>query len=90
MSNSKNHCSFVFSKPAKQKIFKRGYKDFIAGRLVFDHRVLYFDDLINLLWNLSQKQNFNKTTNLQAKTYFPLQHLLNMILTRCANNVLGM
>ena len=91
MSNSKNHCSFVFSKTAKQKIFKRGYKDFIAGRrLAFDHRVLYFDDLINLLWNFWEKQKFNKTTNSQAKTYFPSQHLLNMILTGRANNVLGM
>ena len=89
MSNSKNHCSFVFSKPDRQKIFKRGYKDFIAGRFAFDHRVLYFDDLINLPWNFSEKQNFNETTNLQANTYFPLHYLLNMILTRRANNVLG-
>ena len=90
MPNSENHCSFVFSKTAKQKTFKRGYKDFIAGRYAFDHRVLYFNDLINLLWNFSEKQNFNKTTNLQAKTYFPLQHILNMISTRHANNVLRM
>ena len=35
--------------------------------------------LINLLWSLSEKQNFNKSTNLQAKTYFPLQNIVNMI-----------
>ena len=37
-----------------------------------------------LLWNV-----FNKTTNLQAKTYFPLQNILN-ILTRRVNNEVGM
>ena len=38
MPNSKNPCSFVFSKTAKQKTFKRGYKDFIARRYAFDPR----------------------------------------------------
>ena len=28
-------------------------------------------------------------TNLQAKTYIPLQNILNMLLTRCVNNELG-
>ena len=46
--------------------------------------------MINLLWNFSEKQNSNKTANLQAKTYFPLQNIVNMILTRRANYVLGM
>ena len=41
--------------------------------------------LINLVWNVC-----NKTTNLQAKTYFPLQNILNMILTRRVNNEVGM
>ena len=37
------------------------------------------------LWNVC-----NKRTNLQAKTYFPLQNILIMILTRRVNNELGM
>ena len=41
--------------------------------------------MMNLVWNVC-----NKTTNLQAKTYFPLQNILNMILTRRVNNELGM
>ena len=45
------------------------------------HEALY---LINLVWNVC-----NKTTNLQAKTYFPLQNILN-ILTRRVNNEVGM
>ena len=75
MFNSKNHCSLVFSTPNRLKIFQRGYK-------WLPHEALC---LINPIWNVC-----NKTTNLQAKTYFSLQNILNMILTRRVNNDLGM
>ena len=39
---SKNHSLFVFSTPARKKIFKRGYKDFIARSLVFDKSSMEF------------------------------------------------
>ena len=44
--------------------------------------------LIKRLWNFSEKQNFNKKSNLQGNTYFPLQNILSMILTRRVNNKL--
>ena len=44
----------------------------------------------SLAFDLSSMNAFNKTANLQAKTYFPLQNILNMILTRRVNNELGM
>ena len=51
MPNSKNHCSFAFFTPARQKTFEKGYKYFIAGSLIF---YLGFE---KSLWKFSEKQN---------------------------------
>ena len=51
MSNSRKHCSFVFSTPNRQKIFQRGYKWSL-------HEALY---LINLVWkNLFSLAKYSK------------------------------